>query len=222
MRKEGSNYEFDFSYEISHLLHGGKLYKDWRNVYSHQSTQLGASIVFGSLLDLPSDEQMQFSKVALVHDWRKRLDIKPDDFSYEEKDNAEREIAWINPDQSLMTATGVQFIIDVAQGMKPTVLQMAQFYVDEICKGSEIVSVDDRIDEVSARRQDLNQDVELRKQLNGRAYWDVERSIAHDIEVELWKIMVKNGYKDRIKKPSEISTFIRNKLPKHRFHFVNK
>ena len=214
MTKEGLSHEFDFSYEITHLLGGGKLYKEWRNVYSHQSTQLESSIVLGDLLGLTFAQQEQFSRVALVHDWRKRLDIKPGDFSDEEKNKAEREIAWINPDQSLMTATGIQFIIDIARGVKPTVLQMAQFYVDEICKGSEVVSIDERIDEVSARRQDLNQNEELKKQLNGRPYWDVERLTAHDIEVKLWNMLVENGYKNKIKKPSDIPRYIRNKLLK--------
>lgn len=193
------------------LLYGGKLFKreGWKSVKEHQVTQLLAAKILGGMLGLSEGDQKKLEKVALVHDWTKRLDKRPEDFSSDDIKKIELFLEKAGPDEDLMAATGPEFL-EKTLYCAPSFLEFLQFYLDDITKGSEIVCFDDRIDEVSARRQDLNEDQILTQRLAGRRYWDLEREIGHEVEKVIFSLLTKKGIS--LTSPKEIPSLISSKM----------
>lgn len=210
--------------ELRLLFRGGKLWNvrsegfygerlegknKWRNSVEHQVTQLTAARALRDLLGLSDEEGTKLEKTAIVHDWGKRMGIDPCAFTDTERERAKILLSKVNPDPDLMNATGPQFLQRVLAG-KASFLEFVQFYLDDITKGSEIVSFDERIDEVSARRQDLDEDQKMTEALGGRKYWTVEREIGHTVERMIFDRLVERGIK--VSSPKEIPSLIRNKM----------
>jgi hypothetical protein len=184
--------------EMRLLFRGGKLWKKdgWRNVVEHQVIQMKEVKVISKLLNLSITDEKKLITVALLHDWEKRKDIK-NDFSDQNNKNANEFLSRINPDEDLMLATGETFLETYNNG-EATELQCIQFYLDDITKGSEIVTLDDRIDEAKASGRNPEND------------WELERQIGHKIEQDLWVKMVANGHK--IEKPVDIPNYIKERI----------
>ncbi len=197
--------------EIRLSVKGGKLSErdGWRNVVEHQLVQLAAAEALCKILNLPLSARKKMEKVAATHDWRMRLDKRPEDFDELDLLWGEELQARVNPDLDLLFATGPEFLVRVVNG-KATFLELLQFYLDDICKGSEIVSFDERVSEVEARRQDLNSDPALTARLGGRKYWDVERETGHKVENTIFPILRKRGH--LLRKPSDIPLLIKNQI----------
>lgn len=197
--------------EVRLNFRGGKLWKrdGWRNVIEHQAVQLYGAKVLGDLLKLSYEDVKKLESIALVHDWEKRFNKHPEDFSSEEIDQIKVFVNKVDPDIKLMSATGPSFLEKVLYtGVSE--LELFQFYLDDITRGKEIVTFDERIDEVSVRRHDLDNDVELTKRLNGKKYWDLEREIGHEVEKVLFNRLVDNGV--NITSPNKIPDLIRSKI----------
>lgn len=190
------------------LLYLGKLTKreGWKNIREHDAIQLFGAKALGNMYGLSENDQRELESVALIHDWKKRLDKNPDDFTVEEKEKAQVALEKIHPNEKLMTATGPDFLEKVLY-TEVSMLEFLQFYLDDITKGNQIVSFDERIDEVSARRQDLNNDAELTKRLGGKKYWDLEREIGHEVEKLIFIRLTERGID--LKSPKEIPDLIR-------------
>lgn len=199
--------------EMRLLIRGGGLKKTegWRNVVEHSISQLAASEVLSELLDLSENDMEKLIKVALTHDWKKRIEIKPGEFDENDLELAKAFLARVNPDQTLLAATGPSFIKKALVRGDSTLLERLQFYIDDITKGSEIVSFSERIDEVEARRQDLNEDEELTKKLKGK-YWNRERELGHTVEREIFGRLKEKGVE--IETPEEIPTLINREIRK--------
>ena len=81
------NYWDDFAQkhfpEMRLLFRGGKLWEkeEWRNVAEHCLVEAVASEVLSDALQLPAKEKEELVKSAICHDWNKRMDVKPDDFT---------------------------------------------------------------------------------------------------------------------------------------------
>ncbi len=204
--------------EMRLLFRGGKLWKKdkWRNADEHQITQLFGAKILGELMGLSEDERIKFEKVALVHDWRKRLDkweknkeSNPNEFTQEDIERAEVILRRVNPDEKLMAATGPDFLEKVLYG-EVSVVELLQFYLDDITKGNEIVRFDERIDEVSKRKGNLNDSVELTERLGGRKYWNVEREVGHEVEKMIFNRLIERGIE--IDSPEEIPALIRSRM----------
>jgi hypothetical protein len=210
--------------ELRLLFRGGKLWNfrsegwrgerlegenKWRNLVEHQVTQLLAARVLEKLLGLSPGDSDKLAKVAIMHDWDKRMEIRPGAFSVEEKEKAKILLSEVNPDPNLIAATHPEFLEKVL-AKKVSFLELLQFYLDDITMGSEIVSLEERINEVAARRRDLNENEELTKKLGGRKYFEVERETGHMVENVIYNILIEQGVE--ISSPEEIPNLIKSRL----------
>jgi len=193
--------------EMRLLIKGGGLSKKegWRNVVEHCLVQIAVSETLSRLLGLSEEDSQKLIRVAACHDWAKRLERKPDGFTEEEKGEAMTLLAKLAPNQGLMKATGPEFLEKALIRGESTFLERLQFYIDDITKGSEIVPFDERVNEVEARRQDLNDDLVLTAKLGGR-YWDRERELGHQTEQEIFDRLQETGVK--IDSPKDIPVFV--------------
>ena len=172
----------------------GKLIGDWENAANHCIIQPVAIECLMDAMGFGPVITVELAKVATCHDWNKRLQKKPGDFTATEVLCAQGafKLAQVNP--GLMTATTPLFLIHFRRGFA-TFAEMIQFFVDDITKGDQIVSFDERIDEVSARNP--HPDDEIERQL-GRSYWDVEREIGHAIQNMTLSILRDRGFDEPI------------------------
>jgi hypothetical protein len=202
MLKELLNYRGEFRL----LFKGGHLTRKegHRNIVEHQVIQLLGAEVLGRLLGLSEEEKRKIKSTALIHDWDKIIDEFPN--GYIDSHNLLKKV---NPDQKLMSATKSEFLGKVLYGA-PSFLEFLQFYLDDITMHNQIVRFDERIDEVLARKQDVNNDEELTARLGGRKYWDVEREIGHAVENMIFDRLVERGV--AISSPEEIPDLIRSKI----------
>jgi len=122
--------------------------------------------------------------VAACHDWEKRLQKKPADFTADEKADAQALCRLANPDLVLMGALCPRFLLEVVAG-RATFLQLIQFLIDDMTMGDKFVSFNERINEVSKRNP--NPEPEVQEAL-GRPYWNVEREVGHDVERVVYAI----------------------------------
>lgn len=196
--------------EMRLLFRGGKLWKkdEWRNVVEHSLVQIVAADVFSDVLGLPEEDRKRLIKVAACHDWDKRLRRAPKDFTEEERAKAQSFLDAVKPDEDLMEATDVDFLVKYKQG-RATFLEKLQCYMDNTTMGSEIVPFDVRVDEVAARREDMDEDEALTKKLGGR-HWDVEREVGHKVEREIFELLQAKNID--IGSPEQIPEFIRKKI----------
>jgi len=167
------------------VISGGKLIGDWGNVARHCFVQTVAAEEMADLLGLSHQEKLLLASVAACHDWEKRLQRKSTDFTDEEKKDAQVLFQAAHPDAMLMGALTPYFLLKVLAG-EASFLQLIQFLIDDMAKGDEFVSFDERIDEVSARNP--NPEPEVQEEL-GRPYWDVEREIGHGVEKMVYAIL---------------------------------
>lgn len=167
------------------LTHGGKLDGDWSNVRRHCLIQAVAAEVLADFLGLDEVSKRKLASVAVAHDWRKRLDIVPSDFTEHEKRNVVKLLSEARLDEDLMNALNPQFLLRV-HNTNATFLELVQFYLDDIALNDCIVPFDQRIAEVEKRKP--NPDPAVEKLLR-RPYWDVEREVGHQVERMLFEIL---------------------------------
>ena len=121
----------------------------------------------------------------------------------------------IDIDADLMHATDPEFLRHALVEKKASLLQKIQFYLDDICGTrngkADIIPPRERIAEVAARRQDLNDDPALTARLGGK-YWDREQELVAAVEEELWKRLKDRGHS--IQSPEELPAFIRAEIQK--------
>jgi len=175
-------------YPAASLLDDGKLFHSdgWGNVRKHCLIQAATFEVLGELLGLEPATTTKLASVAICHDWRKRLDKKPTDFTAAELASAESAAQTFfshgTVDELLFNCLVPQFDIRVLRG-EATFLELLQFYVDDLANGCEITHFEERIAEVSARNP--NPEPEVARVLVGEFgfsnYWDAERFIGRKI-----------------------------------------
>jgi serine/threonine protein phosphatase PrpC len=201
--------------EMRLLFRGGKLTSSdgWRNVAEHCLVQVAVARQLGEILNLSERNLSSLEKVAACHDWEKRLNRKSQEFTPEEKARAKEFLSAVNPDENLMTATGVEFIRMALVDGESTFMQRLQFYIDDIVAGTDVVNFDDRIDEVEARRQDLNEDADLTQRLGGK-YWDRERELGHIVEREIFGRLPLR-IQEEIGEASSLSSYIKGLIEKN-------
>lgn len=168
------------------VVDGGKLIGDWGNVAEHCCIQVVAVETLADLLGLPKHDKIALAEVAACHDWSKRLEKRPGDFTDVEVARAYRLFSYAAPDKALIAALGPSFLLRAVSG-QATFLEMIQFLVDDMALGGKIVSSDERIDEVSARNPSPSPEVEEKL---GRPYWDVEREMAQLAEAVVYSIFM--------------------------------
>ncbi|OGZ69673.1 MAG: hypothetical protein A3D35_00225 [Candidatus Staskawiczbacteria bacterium RIFCSPHIGHO2_02_FULL_34_9] len=170
-------------------LVAGKLVGDWENAANHCIIQPVAIEYLMYSMGFDPTITRQLAKAATCHDWDKRLQKRPSDFTTAEIFCAQQAFALAEVNPGLMAATTPLFLVRFQQG-NATLLEMIQFLVDDMTMGEEIVHFDLRIDEVSVRNPHPNDEIE--KQL-GRPYWTVEREVCNAIDCMLRSILGSKG-----------------------------
>jgi len=189
-------------------VEGGKLIEadKWGNVARHCFVQASATEEMATLLRLGAHELTRLARTAASHDWRKRLEKCRSDFTDEEIDRADRLCAEGGPDTELMRALNPYFLPIFFSGAA-TMLQMVQFYIDDITRDDEIVRFEDRIADNEER--DPNPEPEVDRIL-GRPYWDAERVVGHAVESLLFSIL--KGFDVKLARPQDIPVLIASRM----------
>ncbi len=198
--------------EMRLLFRGGGLYKKdhWRNVVEHCLVQIAVADELSDLIGLPPEEKTDLIKVAACHDWTKRLEKKPDDFTEEERAKAKMFLRRVNPNQNLMAATGPEIFERTLIKKESTFLERLQGYIDDITSGSEIVEYDKRIDEAEKRYPELGSNSELEAKLGGR-FFDKVREFDNQVAQEIFE-RLPNSVCEQIGEPKNIPNFIRKQI----------
>ncbi len=196
--------------EMRLLFRGGRLSRkegDWNNVIDHCLVQGAAVDALADLIDLSAEDRDRLQRTAFVHDWKKRLEIKPRDFNPEQEARAAELAQQVSPDEEIMAATEKCFSKKIIDG-QASFLQKLMFYIDDITSGSKVTGYRERITETAARTK-LNDDAELTKELGGR-FWDVEWEACRQVEEELFNLLRRKGVD--IRSPQDIPALLRERL----------
>ncbi|TSC72566.1 MAG: hypothetical protein G01um101470_306, partial [Parcubacteria group bacterium Gr01-1014_70] len=156
----------------SQLYQAGKLVDDWSNVKRHCLVQGIGAYWLGQLAGVSFGDSLLMKDIGLIHDARKRIDIRYDrplrrgeeplDFTPDEVKRFDSLFRETCKDKSLVYATTPRFLVTAERG-GANLLQFLLFFMDDMTKGEEIVTFDERVDEVSARNP--NPDPEVEKEL---------------------------------------------------------
>lgn len=197
--------------EMRLLLRGGKLWKKagWRGVVEHSLIQLAVADALAEILHLRNYEREMLRRAAVVHDWKKRMEKAPEDFTHRDHAIAARLFQEVQPDSALLLATTPAFLERALINGEATWLELLQFYIDDLCMGGKIVPWQERIDELEKRKPELNQDQELTRKLGGR-YWDKERELAQAVEQLIACDLQARG--QGLVTPGDIPEFVRNNI----------
>lgn len=169
---------YPFQYHL--VVDGGKLVDEWSNVAEHCFLQTVVIEILCGRLYLDALTAYRLAKVAACHDWNKRLEKKPEDFSEKNVASANEMLDMAKVDEKLMRATGPQFLLRVKNYRgQVSLTELIQFFIDDIVD-DKVMLFDDRIKEAEKRNPQPG-GPELEAQL-GRKYWDAEREIGHDVE----------------------------------------
>lgn len=172
----------------------------WDNVVEHSLVQAEAHKVLANLLSLPKKEGEQLVKSALYADWNQRLNKRPQDFNPQALEVTQRIIQEADLNQDLVRSTEPGFHNEILNG-SASLLQKLVFYIDDIARGSDIVSLEERIQEVEQRRPDL-----------GKEFWDRERRSGKLVERELFTLLREKGV--NIEEPEDIPTLLGREVEK--------
>ena len=201
--------------EMRQLFNGRLTSKEkdsWRNVFEHCVLQLAAAEALADLLKLPEKQRRQLQTVAAIHDWKKRLEIKPGNFTDEDKNIAERGaadlLAVADPDASLMSATGPDFIRR-ALVSEPTDREYLQFLLDDYTMGNEIVPFPVRTAEAENRMSEETKR-KLAAHVGVASYWDAERAVCDRAQWRVFAML--RGVGVEIYSPSDIPFLLQREI----------
>ena len=154
------------------MLHSrGGITGEWSNVSDHCIIEAAIAEHLSGMLNLTLTEARRLCRAALAHDWDKRL----------ERTGTPANTACIegmhdaDVDWQLVRVTHPDQIHRIEELAKKAVLSTEEilFYIDNICKGSEVVTLEERL-----------ADVQHRGGLNG-ASADRELRVSLDIEKKI-------------------------------------
>ncbi len=164
----------------------------WENVAEHCLVEAGAHLVFAPICGYDEEGALLLARTALCHNLKKRAEKRPDEFSEEELLHAEQLLSAAEPSWSMVEEIlNPKFLVTFVTE-EVTMMERLLFIVDDMARDGDIVSFDDRIDEVSARNPDP--EPAIREQL-GRPYWDVERQVGQIILTGLLVELRAKGFK---------------------------
>lgn len=204
------NLAFSHLSEMRLLFRGGKLTKrdKWRNIAEHCLVQIAVADSLSDLLGLSSEEKADLIKVAACHDWAKRLEKSPGDFTEEEKTKAKNFLERVDPRQNLMAATEPDFQEKYLKG-ESSFLERLQSFIDNIVLDSDIVEHNRRIDETEKRDRNLA-GASLVVKL-GSSFFDGVREFGDKFEQELFtKLSAPVRY--QIGEPKNIPLYLRQQI----------
>jgi len=183
----------------------------WRNVSEHCLVESVMADVIAEKLDLDRDKM---KTAALVHDWYKRQEIenaKKDGVKGFDRADSEDK-------QKLLEMGYSEEVIKIAHSVGHTSLQRMQeadvtpeelvmHYIDDITNGTDISSLDERIDKSAAepRYKELNESG--REIFDGKTYFEVHRKVGKQIEQKIAQLM-------DVDPPESLPELIKEKIKK--------
>ena len=186
------------------VLREGKTIASLRNgeafkmVPQHIKKVLTISDTLGHWVGLPENELVNLDKTAALHDADKRLEVRPDEFTEEEKLNLEKALTKAGLDKELLKVTKEKFIdenydkVDIL-----TLPQMILYYADMLVSWNNIVNFEERIDESKTRRPELSE-----------SFFERELEFGKKIEARIFSALPED-IKTQIGKPEQIPDFLK-------------
>ena len=209
--------------------YGKKIPKDrrrWIDVVEHCLVEAAAAEVLADALALSPLEKEKLSKTAAVHDWDKRLEQKPEDFTQEEKLAINKQLQKLNLNQELIKSTHPEFIRLLLEGKPSTWLQRLLYYIDDIHEGSSIMPIKERLEATVARHKDLAADQEWAALATKRLreigkigpketanFFDGDLAMAEEVQEEIYRELKNRGV--NLESPEKIPEFIKSKIEKN-------
>jgi hypothetical protein len=194
--------------EMRLLFRGGKLWEKegWRNVVEHSLPQGVAAEVLSEMLQLSKDEEEELIKNAICHDWNKRLEKKPEDFTDEDYEKGLDLIKKIDLNPELLRATEPDFpkqILDADRLKKDIpIIQLLMFYIDNITNSTgAIVSIEDRLMDAQKRHPELNSE-----------HWDTELTAGNVAQNKIYGLLKEKNIS--IGKPEDLPELVKNIIEK--------
>lgn len=200
--------------EMRLLFRGGKLWKrdGWRQVVEHCLVQVALAGIFAELLKMSAAERSQLETAAAIHDWNKRHECRPDDFTELERHLAVKYLKNSLPvNSALIAATSTSFLKKALIDRTASELELTQFFIDELCMGGRVCDWRVRINDLEQRKPHLNTDSMLTESLGG-PYWSKERELCARVEQHFHTRLVNLGHKIGV--ASELPRFIADELRK--------
>lgn len=179
---------------------------NWNNVFKHCAAVALAVRVLCRVLKMPQEQSGNLETVALLHDARKRLEVRPSDFTDTEREELDEDLASTfdrcDPMGALVAATGPAFLERVfVAGPEHIAKHLAEisrdemllYVADSIFQGARLVGAMERIAETEKRNGGLNDDPERTRKLGGVRYWDAERIFAPLAEHRIAALLTQQG-----------------------------
>lgn len=204
----------NYSKEMKLLTIGGRLTKKdgWWNVVEHCQEQLVFADGLTDLLGLRSREKEKVMQISLCHDWDKRIEVKPSDFSQRDIRRAAKLFRRVSPSTNLMFATKPHFVAYALVERKSSLVQRLVYYIDTSTKEAEFVGYSVRLRELKGRNPHPYSDPELTKKLGGK-FWEKAVELAQNVEKEIIESLKKRGFqlKPRTSLPDLVYDYLHTK-----------
>lgn len=184
----------------------------WDRPFNHSFMALKVADNLSDALGLPFEEKERLCKVASLHDWDKRLEKKPSDFSPEERDVLMEKLTSINPNRALLESTKIEFEERIVNGEEASFIERLMHYIDCICDEDAINAVAKRINAARARNQyaltykALDEKVKKRYGPD-KDIFDATIVMAEETQSMIWKKLQERGC--IIASPDEVPVFIK-------------
>lgn len=183
------------------MQEAGLAEKSWRNVLEHSFVVGVVAEKISELLKLNKSDSDRITNTAFVHDWDKYYEKYHNELSSQQNDLILKLLTDLNPDKKLLQTTNETFVERALPNYSTTpFLEKLMCYIDDIVAESEIVGLNDRLNETKKRRTDLKDE-----------FWENELALGNKIEQEIFDKLPKDTQK-KTGTPSGIPAFIKNQI----------
>jgi hypothetical protein len=201
------NIALKYREQVEAILREGKTIASLRDGEAFMTVPYHCIIVasicdsLGKMTGLDGNTQENLNKTAILHDADKRLEIKPNEFSENEKAKLQEKLTTVGLDKKLLPVTKEKFVEDNKNNVGNLSLpQMILYYADMLVSWRKIVPFKDRIEESASRRPDLPDE-----------FFETELAFGKAIEKRIFD-KLPDDIREQIKTPDQIPNFLVNKI----------
>lgn len=170
--------------------------KEFRTTPRHTLVVATICDTLGGLIKLPADKQEVLNVTAILHDADKRLELRPDEFTPEQKSELIQQIG-SHADHDLLLVTKEAFVNQNKDNVGNIPLsEMLLYYADMIVSWDKITPFRERIAESRTRRPDLPNE-----------FFDTEIKFGSEVEERIFK-MLPEEVRIKIETPDQIPNYL--------------
>lgn len=170
--------------------------REFRTTPRHTLVVATICNTLGSLTGLETDKQEVLNVTAILHDADKRLELRPNEFTPEQKAELMQQIE-SHADHDLLLVTKEEFVKDHKNNVDALPLsQMLLYYADMIVSWDKITPFRERIAESRTRRPELSDE-----------FFDTELKFGAEIEERIFK-MLPEEVRIKIETPDQIPIYL--------------